>query len=116
MGRLGFYREDASGGLLVQPVDDARAFRATRHGDAWAVVEKGVGHGPLAVASSRMNDEASGFVEDEKRVVLKKNLERDVLRSEWGWGRLGRDVERDYIARTEGVGGLCLGVIHKDTA
>ena len=116
MGRLSFYRQDASGGFLVQPVNDARAFRAACHGDARAVVEKCVGHGALAVARSWMNNESGRLVQDEKGVVLEKNLKRDVFRSERGWSRLGRNVERDQIARTEGVGGFCLSVIHKDTA
>jgi hypothetical protein len=59
-----------SGGVFIDPMNDARANEVILVGQRILMVDQGVhqGAGPMPVA--RMDDEASRFIDDEDIIVL----------------------------------------------
>ena len=87
--------DEASGRLLVEPMDDPGAEHTTDAGKARDVVEERVHERSSCVTRCRMDDEACRLVEDEEVTVLVQHCEWEILGL--GYGRLGRrdrDLER----------------------
>ena len=84
-----------AGGVLVEPVHDARTRHAADAFEVGAMVQDGV-HERAGVVSGRgMDDETGGLVENEDVVIFEEDVERDVLRLRLRRdGRRDRDVER----------------------
>ncbi len=78
------------------------------------MVEERVDQCAVVVAGGRMDDEAGGLVDDDQRVVLEQDVERNVLRD--GFGRLGRRLhEVEPVAGRDllrGVGERCAVEFH----
>ena len=89
--------------ILVEAVHDAGARDVVQ---LRQVVQQGVEQGAAPVAVARMDDESGRLVEDEQRLVLIDDIERNVL----GRRRLGPFVRRlgdaDLLAAPEFVLGL----------
>ena len=68
--------DDEPARVLVEAVHDARA---RQRGQRGRVMQQRVLQRAVAVAGARMHDEAGGLVEDEERVVLVDDRERDRL-------------------------------------
>ena len=69
--------DQESAGLLVQPMDDAGARHA---GEGGRVVQQRVQQRSVPVAAARMDDEARRLVDDDQRLVLVHDRQRDRLR------------------------------------
>jgi len=94
--------DDATAGLLVETVDNARTmfFRSGREGDA--VVQEGIDESTLLVSCSDMNNHSCWFVDHDQIIILVKDLKRNVLRT-GSCGRFGRLFHDD-----EDIAGLHL--------
>ena len=84
-----------AGGILIEPVHNARARHAADAFEVGAMVQDGV-HERAGVVSRRgVDDETGGFVENEDVVIFEEDVQRDVLRLRLcRYGRRNRDVER----------------------
>lgn len=67
-------------GVLVNPVDDARAHDVAdpRQGST-AVMDEGVDQGPAQVPRCRMDNKAGGLIDDDEVIILIDNNKRNVL-------------------------------------
>lgn len=104
VGCIGFGHHHDAGGVLVEPVDDARAHDATDAGQAIpAVGEQRIDECPRAMAGRGMNHQAGRLVDDDEGGIFIDDVKRDGL-----WERLcGRrrgDAHRQPIARNEFAG------------
>ena len=84
-----------SGGLLVEPMDDAGARHA---GELRTVREQSVEHRAAPVAAARMHDEPRRLVDDDQCVVLVDDAERDRFGDERDLGRIGLRFEQHDLA------------------
>ncbi len=84
--------------VLVEPVHDARA---RQRGQRGRVMQQRVLQRAVAVAAARMHDEAGRLVEDEERVVLVHDRERDRLRGHAVVGRRRRFGDDDRLAAVQ---------------
>lgn len=98
MGGFGFGDDEATGGFLVEAMDDARALRASHDFDSGAVVEKSVGKSAFAVARAWMDNKSCGFVEHKQMRILEQNPERHFLGREGRGGSLDRNVQFHRVA------------------
>lgn len=81
VGWISFRDNKAAGGIFIEAMDDTGAFdTADARELAVAVVEKGVDESAIVVAGGWMDDHTVGFMEDDDVLVLKKDVERDILR------------------------------------
>ncbi len=108
-----FRDDETAGGFLVEAVDDAWTLRSAHDLDACAVVKKAVGKGAFAVARARVDNEASGFVEDEEVFILKKNAQRNFLRGEGGGGGFLRNVQNNGVTLAQSERGFGWSAIHE---
>ena len=73
--------DEAAAGFLVEPVDDARPRHAADAAQrAFAMMQQRVDERVFLVAGGGMHDESGGLVDDEQRLVLEQNIERDFFR------------------------------------
>jgi hypothetical protein len=77
-----FGGDDAAGGIFVEPVDDAGAKRMPAGRELPAVSEESIHQRMGGIPRRRMYDEASRFIDDDEMLVLKKDVEGDLLRLE----------------------------------
>jgi hypothetical protein len=115
-GGIGLGGHEAAGGVLVEAMDDAGALHSADSRElAAAVVEEGVDERAVRIAGGGMDDEADWLVEDDEVVILKENVERDLLRKDCGrFG--GGQIDRNGVApryRSFGAGNR---TIEKDVA
>ncbi len=106
---VGLGHHHQPGGVLVEPVHDARPLDAADAGQAGAAVgDQRIDQRAGFVAGGRMHDETFRFVDDDDVVVLVDDVERDVLRFRLG-GNGGRHVDCDRIARGDMISGVANG-------
>ena len=86
-------------GFLVEPVHDARPFDAADARQAVAAMgNQGVDQGAGPVAGGRMHNQARRFVDDDERIVLVYNIQRNQFCA--GHSRFGRgDYDLNQILR-----------------
>lgn len=99
-------RDEASGSILIQPVNNAGAERMTAGREFPAVGQQCVDESMRRIADCGMDDETRGLVHDNQLTVFVKDFERDVLGFESGllWRRKNRldDVARlDRMVRLD---------------
>ena len=100
VGGVGLGDHDDAGGVLVDPVDDARAGDAADAGEARArVVQQGVDEGAAFAPRRRVDRHAGRLVDHDQVLVLEEHAERDGL-GLW----LGGDRRRDLDAVAAGLG------------
>ena len=102
--RLGDHQQ--AGRVLIQTVDDAgpaHAADARQRGPA--VGDEGIHERAGLMPSSRMHDEAGRLIDDDERVVLIDDGERDGFGDRLGGGRR-RQIEHDRVARFDPVSGV----------
>ena len=81
VGGVVFRDDQAAGGVLVEAVDDARAFDPADAGKlAFAVVEQGVDQRAVGITRGGVDDDAGFLVEDDQVLVFEQDAQRDVLR------------------------------------
>ena len=81
--RVGFCRDYAAAGALIQPVDNAPPSRSSDIAQlAPAVMKQSVDESAREPAGCRMNAEAGRFVENEKMLVFKENFQRHGFRQD----------------------------------
>ena len=91
--RLG--SDQKTGGILVDPMDDARTLCSSDPGKGIAaVMEKSIDQRTVRMAGGGVNDEPSGFVDHDHGVILKANVQRDVLRKK---GEFLQGGKRDFV-------------------
>jgi len=109
LGAVCLGRDDATGGVLVETMDDAGAFDATDAGElSLAMMEEGVDQGPVRIPGRGMHDEAGRLVGDDEVRVFVDDFEGDVLGENFA-GFRGRDFDADFVAfgdRRFGADGL----------
>ena len=76
VGGIGLCNDEASAGLLVEPVNDSRALDPTDNGDSSAVVEQGVDNRPIGIARARVYDEPGRLVRTRENVGIRKPRKR----------------------------------------
>ena len=92
MGEIRLRDDHQPGRTLVEPVHDARPNDAADPGEpGTAMGDEGIDERARLVAGGRVNDEASGLVEDDEILVLVDDVERDALCAR-GRGRGGGTV------------------------
>jgi hypothetical protein len=102
-------RHHQPGGILVEPVHDARAPDAADPGKADAAMgDQRVDQRAGLVAGGRMHDEALGLVDDDDVVILMDNIQRDRFAGGLGGDGL-RHVDCDRIAGTDMISGVADG-------
>lgn len=79
MRALRFGNHQKARGLLVQPVYDPGPLSPARGQRSPASTQEGVDEGSAPVAGCRVDDHAGRLVNDEQRLVLVDDRERDVL-------------------------------------
>lgn len=79
--RLGNHQQSRS--ILVKPVYDTGAWNVHERG---AMVEQGVLHGGIRIAGARVDHQSRRLVDDQQSVILKHDLERNLLRREVDFG------------------------------
>ena len=109
MGAVVLGRDHQAGGVLVEPVHDARTLDAADPGQAGAAMgDQGVNQRAGFVARGGMHHKPAGLVDDDDVVVLIDNIERDILTG--GLRRNGlRDVDCDRIAGGDMISGVADG-------
>ena len=95
-GRFCDYQQTT--GVLVEAVHDTRTRQASQ---LRRVREQRIEQRPVPVAAARMNDEPRRLVQDEERLVLVHHVERDVLRTESEYLRIGFGVDLDALAAAQ---------------
>jgi len=84
VGSIGLGHDQKTGGVLVQTVDDPGPRDPTDTGQIVTVVKEGVDQRAAGVAGGRVNDQARGFVDDQKLGILVHDRKRQVF---------GREIE-----------------------
>jgi hypothetical protein len=110
MGAVVLGDDDASGGVFVEAMDDARAGLATDAGEVITVVQEGVDEGAVGVAGGGVDNESRGFVDDKDVAVLIEDFDGDVLSGDFDGGGLG-DGEGDLVSGADngaGFGGFAV--------
>lgn len=79
--------DDAAGGVLIQPVNNAGAKRMPASGKLSAVGEQRVDKGVRRITCCWVHDETRGFVDHDEVIVFVKDVEGDVLGFESGFLR-----------------------------
>ena len=115
VGMVVFGDQDDARGILVQAVDDARPLDAAHALEVRAVIEDGVDKGAAIVSGRGVDDQAGGFVDDDKVAVLVENDEGDRFRRQGG-GFGGRDVHPDAVADLHALGGSGWTVVDQHMA
>ena len=103
-------------GVFVEAVNDPRAERVLSAvgGEVRAVVEDGVDERAVGVSRGGVDDEASGFEDEQKVLVLVEDVKVDGFGEEVGCGWRGR-VKADPIAEAEADAAFVRrGIIKKD--
>ena len=108
-----FCRDDATGGILVQPVNNAGAERMAAGGEPLAVSQECVDKRMRRITWRRMDDEAGGLVDHDEVIILKEDVEGDVLGFESGLGRRGKNRFED-VARLDRMVRLDLPAVESD--
>ena len=102
-------RHHQPGGVLVEPVHDARPPDAADAGKAGAAVgDQRIDQRAGLVARGRMHHQAPGLVDDDDVVVLIDDIERDLFARGLGGDRL-RHVDCDRIAAGDMISGVANG-------
>ena len=102
VGAVIFCDDQAAGGVLVQAVDDARAFHSADAGEVPAVVEQGVYDGAVRVAGRGMHDHAAFLVDDYHVFIFIQDVQGDILRLGFRRFRF-RNADGDGITAGDGV-------------
>ena len=98
--------DDAAGGVLIQPVDDAGALDAADAGElALAMMQQGIDQRAVGISRCRMDDHAGALVEDDQIVILEEDFQREVLRGVVERDGFGDD-DGDAVAEFHGVARL----------
>ena len=114
VGGVGFGDDEAARGVLVEPVDDPRAFDAADPGElAFAMMEQGVDESAVGVSGSGVDDHAFVLVDDDERVVFVKHPECDVLGLSVGRDRFG-NFDLDAVADRDRVAGFRRLIVFSD--
>ena len=80
MRRVGLGDDHQPGGVLVEPVDDARPLHpADARQRRAAMADQRIDQRAVGMARRGMDDEAGGLVDDDEVLVLEHDVERDVL-------------------------------------
>jgi len=108
-----FGDDEATAGIFVEAVDDARAFRSADIPEFIAVVQEGVDEGALFVAHRRMDDHSAGFVDDHQVVVFVENGQGDFFGEGFGCG-FRRRLDFDDVAGVEVLFRFGGGAIEQD--
>ena len=83
VGKVVFRRDEQTGGVFVDAVDDPRALLPADAGETVSAVEKqGVHQGPVRVAGGGVHHQASGLVHHDHVAVLIDHVQRNVLGEE----------------------------------
>jgi len=101
-------------GVLVEPVDDARARHPPDAGEIVAMVEEGVDEGSRRVACRRVDHQASRFVDDENVGILKDHIEGNILGRNLRDGRL-RLLDSDAVSLVHDGRGFREGLVVPDS-
>ena len=81
MGRVGFGNHQQPGRILVDAVDNTGPCNAANpRQPPGAVVEEGVDECSVKIASGWMDNKARWLIDNEQMVILKDNVERNILR------------------------------------
>ena len=103
---VGLGHDHEAAGVLVEPMHDARAFHAADAGETVAAMrDQRVDQRAGRVSRGGVDDQAGGLVDDNERVVLIDDIERNGLALRLSrFGRRQRD--RDGVAGVDGAGGI----------
>ena len=102
MGHVGLGHHHQAAGVLVEPVHDAGPFDAADAGQAVAAMgDQRIDQRAFGVAGGGMHDQALRLVDDDERVILVDNIQRDGFAGRfWRFGRGQSDG--DGIAGIDG--------------
>ena len=113
MRRVCLRHDDQPGGVLVQPVHDARPLRAADARQVMCDGQQRVDQRTVRVPRRGMNREPCGLVHDDEVRVLVDDAHRDVLRREIERLRRGDDNRYD-VANLHDRRGLGLSPVQRD--
>ncbi len=98
MSGVGFRHDHDTAGILIQTVNDAGTFDAANARQAVpAMSDQRVDKRSGCVACRRMNDQSGRFIDDNQRIILIKNIERDRFRLRRGRLRLRHIDLKDFV-------------------
>ena len=87
MRGVGLGDDDQPGGVLVEPVDDARPLHAADARQRLAAMaDQRIDQRAVGMAGRRMDDEPRRLVDDDEMLVLEDDVERNVLAGDGGLG------------------------------
>lgn len=113
-GLVGFSGDDATGGVLVEAVNDSRSsFSAFAGQLPGAVVKEGVDEGSIGITSGGMHDHSGGFVENNDFRIFKENGKREILGDEF-FGFFLWNGNGDLITGFQGGPGLDHSAVQED--
>ena len=114
--RVGFCRDYAAAGALIQPMDNASPSRASNVAQPFpAVMKQSVDESASEPVGCRMNAEAGRFVENEQMLVFKENFQRHGFRQDFAvFGR--RQANANKVARFGDVSGLDAAFAYGDAS
>lgn len=72
--------DDATARVLIEAMHNSRTLLAANSRKIWAMMQQRIHQRVFAMTGSGMNDQPSGLVDHNEIVVLKQNIERNVLR------------------------------------
>ena len=101
--------DEAARGVLVQPVDDARAQLAAHARQVLHAVQQRVDQRAGRVARARVHDHARGLVDDDEVAVLVEHAQRQLLGLRDGGAR-ARGCGRRAARRPAGAARPCAGL------
>lgn len=106
VGLIVFGHHHDAGGILVQPVHDARSGdTANAREAATAVMQQGVDKSPAPITGGRVDNKTRRLVDDNEVLVFKQDVERYVFGLGIGLPN-GRRREGDHFAFSDLVGGI----------
>src|ERR1700730_8002723 len=109
VGAVGLGHDQETARVLVEAVHDAGAFLAANAGEGWAAMSnQRIDQRARPVAGGGMDDEPGGLVDDEELVVLVHDVQRDILRRDFGVRR-GRNGEANAVAGVDAIAGIADG-------
>ena len=101
-GLLALGHDDAAGGVLIEPVDDARAHLTANAGQVGAMEQQAIHQGAVPVARGGMDRETGRLVEHDQVAVLKQHIEGDVLGQQVGQGLGRRHPQLHLVVEPQG--------------
>ena len=113
MGEIVLGNHEAAGGVLVEPVDDARPPFAADAGERRAMGQERVDERTRLVARRGVRDQPGGLVDHQQIVVLVKQRQVNRLGDECGVHRR-RFLPRNHVGRTDRLAGLGRTLVQLD--